>query len=271
MILARTLTRLGRNDAALTGLSLIAVFLLQADFAHGQKPAEWDDFVRSAAGTPPTFWLNGDPSSSLGDIELDHLLRYTGGEWTRLEDGPWDEAGGSFGLPAEAENGVQVANSKQTDIGCSEEGSLAVLFRAPSSFDQNEPHVLIARGTYGAMHPFELSINRGHLRLAYTEAGNAKLANLTRSEEGAWCWVGLTWQKVGDSTEIAWRVWTRADGLSQGALNADQAGSPEHSLSLAGRGVRCTVADGVLSQVIVWDKAIDSDGWSKLEALLSND
>jgi hypothetical protein len=247
---------------------LVTALLFQTDFVHGQKPAEWDSVVQSATSTPPTFWLNGDPSSSLGDIELDHLLRYAGGEWTRLEDGPWGEAEGSFGLPAEAENGVQVANSKQTDIGCSEEGSLAVLFRTPSSFDQNEPHVVIARGIYGAEHPFELSINRRQLRLAYTEAGTAKLANLTRSEEGAWCWVGLTWQKVGDSTEMAWRVWTRADGISEGTLTADQSGSPEHSLSLAGRGVRCTLADGVLSQVIIWDKAVDSDGWSKLEGLL---
>lgn len=248
----------------------LAVLLLVLAPLHAQKPTEWDSTVQSIAGSPPTFWLNGDPSSNMGDAQFDHLLRYVGGEWARLEDGPWGEAQTGFGLPLDAENGVVVMNSRQTDIACSDEGSLAILFRAPSGFNQNEPHLIVARGMYGAASPFELSINKGQLRLAYAEGGAVKTANLARVEEGVWAWVALTWQKTGEKSDIAWRVWSRTDGLSQGTLSADQVGSSEFPLILAGRTVRCTLADGILSQVIVWNTPIGEDGWNKLEALLPN-
>jgi hypothetical protein len=270
MILASNPIRSGHNRPVIKLCPLFALLLLTLVPSYGQKPTEWDSAVQSAASSPPTFWLNSDPSSNMGDIQFDRLLRYVGGEWARFEDGPWGEAQAGFGLPLDAENGVVVMNSKQTDIACSDEGSVAVLFRAPSGFNQNEPHLVFARGMYGAASPFELSINKGQLRLAYAEGGAVKTANLARVEEGVWAWVALTWQKTGETSEIAWRVWTRTDGLSQGALSADQVGSSEFPLILAGRTVRCTLADGILSQVIVWNTPIGEDGWNKLEALLPN-
>lgn len=271
MILASKPTFPGHKRIAIKLYPLCALLLLTLQSSYAQKPAEWEAAVQSATISAPTFWLNSDPSSSMGTTRLDQLLRYRGGEWARFEDGPWGEAQAAFGLPPDAANGVLMVSSAQTDIASSAEGSLAVLFRAPSVFDQNEPHIIIARGTYDRESPFELSINKGQLRLAYARDGALRVANLVQAEAGAWTWVAMSWRKVAAENEISWRAWTRNRGLNQGALSADPPGNQSNPLSLAGRNVRCTLADGVLSQVIIWDTPVGEDGWNKLEALLPND
>jgi hypothetical protein len=271
MILASKPTFPGHKRIAIKLYPLCALLLLTLQSSYAQKPAEWEAAVQSATISAPTFWLNSDPSTSTGSIQFDGLLRYSGAEWVRFEDGPWGDALAAFGLPPDAARGATVVSSAQKDIACSDEGALAVLFRAPSIFDQDEPQIIIARGTYDRESRFELGIYRGRLRLAYNQGGAVKVAWLMGAEEGAWTWVALSWRKIGAETEISWRAWTRNSGLHQGVVTADRAGDQRIPLILAGRTVRCTLADGVLSQVIIWDTPVGEDGWNKLEALLPND
>lgn len=238
--------------------------------AQAEKPSAWADTVREAAPAPPVFWLDGAADHNEGAVN-GGPTDYAEGKWGRVEAGFWGEPDGAFGLPAAAASGVRARATKLTDIACSANGALAVLFRAPSSLDPEEPHSIVNRGDYATTMPFELSIHKGQLRLAARVNDKQKALDLQPVEAGQWYWVALDWKQAdGGGTEVEWRVWSHAQGLRNDSIRAEGLGNPESLLQLGGRTVRSTLGDGVFSQVIVWDHPVGESGWSKLESLLSS-
>jgi hypothetical protein len=244
-----------------------------------EKPADWDQAVMSAAAQPPTFWLNSDPSNNRGEGDLSGEIRYVGGVLSRLEEGPWGDAEGAFGLSDDSQGAARVNNSKQTDIACSDQGSLALLFRAPTDFSSKsgsidqQLQVLFSRGTYGSEQPFEIALHQGSLRISHLQDGVSKTTTLGsgKLEQGAWYWLALTWERQDSATSITWRIWNQLDGLQQGSLNTGPLGFANTPLELAGRTSGDSLKDGAFSQVIVWSTPVSDDNWSKLESLLKGD
>jgi hypothetical protein len=248
---------------------IVLFILLTTPLARAGKPPAWGETVRKAAGAPPVFWLDGAASPNEGTVNSGPT-DYAEGKWERTEEGFWGEQDGSFGLSAEALSGVRARATKLTDIAASPDGALAVLFRAPSSFGAGEPHSIVNRGDYSAAVPFELSIHNGQLRLAARVNDKQKALDLQPIEPGEWYWVALDWKQAdGGGTDLEWRAWSRSQGSRNGTLETEGLGNPESLLQLGGRTVGCTLLDGVLSQVIVWDRPVGESGWTKLEALLS--
>lgn len=253
------------RPATLVALSCLAF----AAMAHAGKPGSWSASVREAAPQPPVFWLDSTPDRNEGTVGTDPTT-YAEGEWKRRVAGYWGDDGGAFGLPVDAESGVRIRDTKLTDVAASASGALAVLFRAPSAFDDGQPHSIINRGDYAAPAPFELSIHGNQLRLSALVNDRQKALDMAPVEPDAWCWVALDWEPSGQgATEIRWRIWSHGGLQQSGSLQADRLGTAENLLQLGGRVKHSTLADGVFSQVIVWDVPVGEEGWSKLESLLA--
>lgn len=230
----------------------------------------------SASSQPPSLWLNSDPSQNQGAEDLGGEIRFVGGALSRPEDGPWGDVNGAFGLIDGSPGGVRIANSKQTDIGCSEEGSLALLFRTPSDFSSSsgpidqQLQVLFNRGSYASEQPFEIALVQGRPRLSYLQDGQSKTALMgtTPLAQNSWYWLALTWQRQDSMTSVTWRLWGRAEGLDQGSLETGALGLASTPVELAGRANSNNLKDGALSQVIVWNSAVSDEAWSRIESLL---
>jgi hypothetical protein len=237
--------------------------------AHAEKPSSWSDAVRAAAPQPPVFWLDSAPDRNEGTVNSGPT-DYAEGKWERREEGYWADADGAFGLSASAVSGVRARATKLTDVACSENGALAVLFRTPSAFDMGEPHSILNRGDYAASMPFELSIHKGQLRLSARVNDKQKAPDLMPVAPGTWYWVALDWRR-GDSTgtDVEWRVWSGGQLEKTGSLQTEGLGTTDHLLQLGGRSARATMVDGAFAQVIVWDQPVGEEGWSKLESLLA--
>lgn len=240
-----------------------------AALAHAEKPVSWSTAVREAATQPPVFWLDSTPDRNEGTVN-EGPTSYAEGGWERREAGYWGDEGGAFGLPVDAKSGAGIRATRLTDAAASASGALAVLFRAPSAFDAGEPHSIISRGDHGAATPFEVSIHAGQLRLSAMVDDKQKALEMGPVEPGAWCWVAIDWEPSDQGAiEIRWRIWSQGSVQQSGSLQTTRLGSTESPLRLGGRAKRCTITDGVFSQVIVWDMPVGDEGWSKLENLLA--
>ncbi len=282
MILASPFNIPARIPAILASAKLFlptALWLALAVPALSEKPSEWDQAVVSAAEQPPTFWLNSEPTNNRGEGDLSGEIRYVGGALSRVEEGPWGDAEGAFGLSDDSQGGVRVINSKQSDVACTDKGALALLFRVPTDFSSSsgpidqQLQVLFSRGMFGSEQPFEIAIHQGRLRFAVVQNGESKPAYIGsgKLEQGAWYWLALSWEQQGSATTITWRLWNQVEGLQQGSMNSSALGMVSIPLELAGRGTGENLKDGAFSQVIVWSTPVSDDSWSKLESLLKRD
>ena len=229
--------------------------------------------MQTVAETGPRFWLNGSPDINEGS-ELNGALTLTHNRLERREPGFWNETDGAFGSAEGAQAGAAIKGSDSTSLACSPEGAVAILFRTPSEFHATssaEPDGLFSRGSFGTDVPFEVNISSGKLRFYFREDGSPrKTKDLLPLDPGTWYWLGMDWKVEDAKTTINWRAYApkAGDMMLQGSLTTQGLGTAKSPLWIAGRSVRATLGDGVISQLIIWDVPLNESGWLKLENLL---
>lgn len=261
-------------------VSFAGLIILTSQALAGEKPSAWEKTVRSAGKNAPIFWLDGNHTTNKGS-ELNGEVNYVQGQkvWDQPQTGFWGEQSGAFRIVDTVDAGrpaARLTDSKHTNIGCSENGSLGILFKTASEFTiaadfPPDKHSLFTRGDIQSPAPFEVAVVNGILRVTTQgEIDKPLFTNLAKVDPATWYWVAMSWMKKDGVTHVQWQVKDLANNamLQTGGFETQALGEEDSFLQLGLTQSKHSIADTTFSQIIVWDTPLAEEQWAKIEKLL---
>ncbi len=237
-------------------LAAAAAFLLSSALLPAEPNAVITTLRQPAPGVEPLVLFLGSPETNEGSGDA----RWIATSGTRLSArgrDPWGNEDGAFGPEANAATGAAIASSTESPLLTGDSGTLILCVQVPGL--TGDPAMILSRGAWGDRAAFDLRADKSQEIILYCGGAPSKPDKLVlgRYMPGTWVFIGLSWQREGESLTLSTCVGDLAPGQSAQANSfaIPQAGEPSAPVLIGGRTNR-DLAPALLEGGLFWGVAI---------------